>query len=140
MRYVSTRATDHTTRAFSDILLEGLARSGVLITAHSLDRIACRVVGALHPLCPCGAVRGYGPIPRHRDGPGRCRGAHVGGRREPNQGMSRPWGTPAVLGYPVSSETCQMPPVGFFLGISPVTRDTSSARSCASYFSWSPVA
>ena len=30
MRYVSTRATDHTTRAFSDILLEGLAPDGGL--------------------------------------------------------------------------------------------------------------
>ena len=30
VRYVSTRATDHTTRAFSDILLEGLAPDGGL--------------------------------------------------------------------------------------------------------------
>jgi len=34
VRYVSTRATDHTTRAFSDILLEGLAPDGGLAVLY----------------------------------------------------------------------------------------------------------
>ena len=39
MRYVSTRATDHTTRAFSDILLEGLAPDGGLYLPAEYPRV-----------------------------------------------------------------------------------------------------
>ena len=39
MRYVSTRATDHTTRAFSDILLEGLAPDGGLYLPVEYPRV-----------------------------------------------------------------------------------------------------
>ena len=54
--------------------------------------------------------------------------------------MSMPCSMLAVVGHLVSSEECQMPPVGFFLGILPFTRDTSPACSYASDLSWSPIA
>ena len=39
MRYVSTRATDHATKAFSDILLEGLAPDGGLYLPVEYPRV-----------------------------------------------------------------------------------------------------
>jgi len=60
VRYVSTRATDHTTRAFSDILLEGLAPDGGLVVPSRLPALSPEQLEAWRPLGSLGAALLFG--------------------------------------------------------------------------------